>query len=160
MHAYGNGEGEQTGGIDKGSRLRERGHCTILTSTTRKHTSEDRNTRALARARAHARTHTHTHAHAPHGNTTGLLHSRLFIHGAFGAFIHRDGGVTSSMSMSVAIGRTRASTCTRHTDNKQGTTQHGDGQHGRRKPLLRPGKQPEPKSKSEDAPQRSALGKQ
>ena len=39
------------------------------------------------------------------------------------------------MSMSVAVSRTRAATCRKHTDSKQGTAQHEDEQHGS---LLRP----------------------
>ena len=63
--------------------------------------------------------------HAWVSNTTGLLDSRVFIHSAFGAFIHRVGCVTSSMSISVAIGRTRASTCTKHTQQARHGTARG-----------------------------------
>ena len=52
------------------------------------------------------RIRSHTQTHARERNTAGLLHSRLLhIHGAFGAFIHRD-----SWSAHVDVGCNRQDT--------------------------------------------------
>ena len=77
---------------------------------------------------------------------TGLLHSQPFhIHGGFSAFIRRDGCVdVVVVSMSVAIDRAQAATCTKHTDSKHDTAQHENEQYSSLEPLLCPGKEVRP----------------
>ena len=131
---------ERRGGADRGNRQGEQ----TKGAGALRHIKHN-HTQAHIRRHEHTPTHTQKHTETRQG---------CFIHSFFIFTAPLFAGMavsTSPMSMSVAIGRTRTATCTKHTDSKQGMAQHEDEQHGRRKPLLRPGEQSEPKSKSEDA---------